>query len=80
MRPDARLIFSKTGGGVGDVTVVPAHAVALDGRTLTAAEGARIYNGAGMLTAVLEAGEQITLAPGIYVVATPAGSVKIAVR
>lgn len=80
MRPGARLIFSKTGGGVGDVTVVPAHAVALDGRTLTAAEGARIYNGAGMLTAVLEAGEQITLAPGIYVVATPAGSLKIAVR
>ncbi len=80
MRPGARLIFSKTGGGVGDITIDPSHSITVDGRTVTAAAGARIYNAAGILTAELEAGEYVTLAPGIYIVATPAGSTKIAIR
>ncbi|MDE6396522.1 MAG: hypothetical protein K2K84_04560 [Muribaculaceae bacterium] len=80
MIPDVRLIFSSNQGGVDDVTVAPAQSVVIEGTTVTALKGARIYDGAGRLAAIVEAGGSVTLPAGLYIVATPAGSVKAVLK
>ncbi len=76
MIPDVRLIFSSNQGSADEITVAPVQSVVIEGTTVTALNGARIYDGAGRLAAVVETGESVTLPAGLYIIATPGGSVK----
>ena len=80
MIPDVRLIFSSNQNGIDDITVAPAQSVVIEGTTVTALKGARIYDRAGRLAAVLEAGGSATLPTGLYIIATPAGNVKAVLK
>ncbi|MDE6287561.1 MAG: hypothetical protein K2M00_02105, partial [Muribaculaceae bacterium] len=80
MRPDIRLIFTSDSGNVVDIDVNTAAGISLAGNLLTASAGAQVYTAAGVLVAVVAPGETVTLPAGLYVVSTPTGATKIAVK
>lgn len=80
MRPDIRLIFTSGNDVTIDIDVDTAAGISLAGNMLTAAAGAQVYTTAGVLVATLAPCETVTLPAGLYVVSTPTGATKIAVK
>lgn len=79
--PDMVLLFSKSVDGIADV------AIGTDGLSVKAVPGgiasdmaADVYNVSGMCVAHLNGGDSSSLAPGMYLVRTAAGTYKIAVE
>lgn len=80
MRPDIRLIFTSGQNSTVEIDVDTAAGISLAGNVLTASAGAQVYNTAGVLVATVASGESVSLPVGLYVVSTPNGATKIAVK
>ncbi len=78
-RPDIRLVFGAAGSGIRTPEAA-SEAFSLAGRALCANAELRVYSLQGILEHTLPAGATTVLAPGVHIVATPAGAVKILIK